>query len=461
MNWIRIWFFGLLSMYMAGLTGRFFFLFIGRLAANANPYLTRIRQQTIIILHLFPVTLTLFCYQRMFFSTGRVVTTGCFFTDSHPTDDTLCGILFVIWCVGLIKKCTDYILSSKIMNKLFKSSRPVINSNVTAILREVSEQKKLHHFPVILVNDQIPSPVSIGYVQPQIILPHTDYSNKEMHMVLEHELTHLRNQDLIWRRMMLVASLIHWYDPFLYRMGDQVIYTQEVICDLESSRNACYSQKEYAIFLVKSCSNILLEKQGIALAESKAMVIRRIEEMVKNKRTRKTGKLLAAGSALFLALASLVPSQVVSAKMVELEEDRIYDLEIDTEYPEQVPKTFGQILIDKGDTDINEIDLTPEILPYSKLVSLDKTIEANTRVIYMYRQMEAGDKIVISAACGNDSATFKAGVKNSGTGEVSYVSGSDVVYYSFTVPKDGKYSAFIENNNNFSIDIEGFADYQD
>lgn len=183
--------------------------------------------------------------------------------------------------------------------------------------------------------------------------------------------------------------------------------------------------------------------------------------MVKNKRTRKTGKLLAAGSALFLALASLVPSQVVSAKMVELEEDRIYDLEIYTEYPDQVPKTFGQILIDKGDTDINEIDLTPEILPYSKLVSLDKTIEANTRVIYMYRQMEAGDKIVISAACGNDSATFKAGVKNSGTGEVNYVSGSDVVYYSFTVPKDGKYSAFIENNNNFSIDIEGFADYQD
>ena len=112
MNWIRIWFFGLLSMYMAGLTGRFFFLFIGRLAANANPYLTRIRQQTIIILHLFPVTLTLFCYQRMFFSTGRVVTTGCFFMDSHPTDDTLCGILFVIWCVGLIKKCTDYIPGS-------------------------------------------------------------------------------------------------------------------------------------------------------------------------------------------------------------------------------------------------------------------------------------------------------------------------------------------------------------
>lgn len=56
----------------------------------------------------------------------------------------------------------------------------------------------------------------------------------QMHMILEHEMNHIRNRDLLWKRFYLAVLGIHWFNPLVYLLAKKEIYLEEVICDRQS-----------------------------------------------------------------------------------------------------------------------------------------------------------------------------------------------------------------------------------
>ncbi len=462
MEWSRIFLLGLFSTYLAGFTGHCIIRVFERFVRKSNPYFLRTQQQIVVSLFIFPIVLFIFCFQRMDFYPGGMNTIGCFLTDSHPIDDLLCRITLVVWGIGFTKKSFEILRSSCRLHGILKDNQPVSSTKMLNVLNETFLEMKFYRRLRLMKNGTLPVPISIGFLQSTIVLPDIDYSEKALRIVLEHELCHFRNGDLFWRKFAMVASLIHWYDFFLDRLVDRIIYTQEVICDVESSNNIYYSQKDYILCLLSFCDDSFQKRQGTAFVDSESMVVRRIEEMVRNGKVEKPKKRISVGSAFGILLVSLLFSNTLSAKAVELEENRIYACEVAVQYRDQKLENSGEVFIENAGNDVKEVILTPEILPYSQGVSLDKKIDPHTRVLYLYKQMETGNRIDISALSSDQSVSYKAGVKNRETGEVSYVvSENGSVSFSYTIPRNGSYSVYIENNNSFPIEIMGFANYQD
>lgn len=271
---------------------------------------------------------------------------------------------------------------------------------------------------------------------------------------------HIKKGDLSWRIFALVTSWIHWFNPVIYPLMREMDCLQEMICDLSISiDNAHYTKKEYAAFLVRLTDQNAGNVYTTALTENKSQTIRRIEIMAKTKSFSKPKRWMAGISCVCLAVMSMIPTTAVSAEAARLQEEWMRAEEVET--IEEPQNHWDPTIEEHGydDGSVVEIDGSQDIAPYSSTVDLDKTINANTRFIYQYKDKSAGDIITIVTSCADSSVTYRIGIKNKETGAMTSVSGSGTLVHEFKVPGSGSYSAFVENNNNFPIKVEGTAVY--
>ncbi len=279
-------------------------------------------------------------------------------------------------------------------------------------------------------------------------------------MIYEHELTHIQHRDLFWRLFALATSWVHWFNPVIYLQQGELDCLQEMVCDLSIAvKNEYYTKKEYAAFLVKLTEPETVNACTTALIKNKSQTVRRIHKMAKTKELRKPKKFVAGISCAALAVLTLIPATAVSAKAAKLQEDWIRAEEVDTIAE---PQDFSDPSVEEhrfDDGSVEEIDGSQEVLPYSSTVNLEKIINANTRYLYQYQSMSAGDVISILAQCDDDSVTYRIGIKNKETGDMTSMTGIGRLNHEFKISESGTYSAFVENNNNFPIKVTGTAMY--
>lgn len=79
----------------------------------------------------------------------------------------------------------------------------------------------------------ITSPMMIGFINPVILLPSTNYSVDEMTFILKHEMVHFKRKDLWYKSLVLLATAIHWFNPVVYLMARAIAVQCEISCDEE------------------------------------------------------------------------------------------------------------------------------------------------------------------------------------------------------------------------------------
>ncbi|SHJ15822.1 M56 family metallopeptidase [Lutispora thermophila] len=78
----------------------------------------------------------------------------------------------------------------------------------------------------------------IGFLKPVILLPGYDFSMDELSYILKHELIHLRRKDLWYKRLVFIATAIHWFNPVVYAMAKAIASQCEISCDAEVVKKA-------------------------------------------------------------------------------------------------------------------------------------------------------------------------------------------------------------------------------
>jgi len=75
------------------------------------------------------------------------------------------------------------------------------------------------------------SPILVGIFKPTIVLPMHEIPYEELDMIIRHELMHYKKKDLWIKRAMLLATILHWYNPFIYVLQREVNKWCELSCD--------------------------------------------------------------------------------------------------------------------------------------------------------------------------------------------------------------------------------------
>ncbi len=75
------------------------------------------------------------------------------------------------------------------------------------------------------------SPILIGLVRPRLILPLKSSSRERLEHILRHELTHYRRRDLMYKHFALLVSALHWFNPFMPLIRQEIERSCELSCD--------------------------------------------------------------------------------------------------------------------------------------------------------------------------------------------------------------------------------------
>lgn len=430
-----------------------------RLGRIENPILLLNLQKLSLLFEWIPVSFLCVCIPRISYENGVKSYCGEFVCSTVPSMTIAFLVLGCIWFIGFLGSAAMDAMKRHRLFCLEKGNVPVEQARYLAIFEECRKQFGVEKV-LLCQNDLISSPVTAGILRKRLILPFTDYTDTQLRMIYEHELTHIKNKDLLWRMAGLVTSWVHWFNPLVYVQCKELACLQEMICDLQISiDNAHFTKKEYAVFLTKLTDHEGFCTYTLALTENKNQTARRIEKMKNTVKFNKPKKQIIAVSCVCLGILALIPATMLSAKTARLQEDWIRDEEVSVELALQDYDDSDASAEEHGFVDgrVAETEVISALTPHSASVDLEKTIDADTRHVYGYRSMTDGDAVRILAACDNSEITYRIGIKNKETGALTYLSGTGTLGHTFRITQGGTYAVYVENCSQTSMNVSGTA----
>lgn len=419
-----------------------------------NPLLLLALQKLSLLLYWLPISFACVCIPRISYVNGVKLYCGEFVCSTVPPMTVAFNVLGGIWLVGFLAAAALSVVKRQSLLALEKGNVPVWNEQYFTVFEECRKQLGVKTVS-LYQNDLIASPIATGLFRKRILLPFAKYTDMELRMIYEHELTHIKKKDLFWRMTGLAASWLHWFNPVIYLQQKELICRQEIVCDLSTSiDNAHFTQKEYAAFLAKLTDNEAFSAYTLALTEDKSQTIRRLEELSKTVSLNKPKKRVTGLSCACLVVLTLLPATAASAKAAKLQEDWIQAEETALEEGAQDFSDPSIAVFANAGERVVELDGNWVSVP-----SLERTIGANAKYIYQAQSMSAGESIAIIAACDDSAAPYRIGIKNMETGVLVSTEGTGTFMHVFEITESGSYAAYIENCSQSSISVASLAAY--
>lgn len=180
--------------------------------------------------------------------------------------------------------------------------------------------------PSLLVCPAIESPMAAGLFSPKIYIPHEDYSETELEMILRHELIHCKRRDIWYKLLLFTAECLHWYNPLVHLLARRAHKDLEISCDAEAVRgqDTAY-RKAYGQMILRESGRGLELRQGLntCFADGKKTLRERLCEILDSGTRRKgiplfaLALLLAAGAGCAIKEAAN-PVQIGGAEQIAL-----------------------------------------------------------------------------------------------------------------------------------------------
>ena len=148
----------------------------------------------------------------------------------------------------------------------------------TATLREIRDAKHLEGN--VYLSEKVAGPAVYGIFKPRIVLP-AAVEGQDLTYILQHERTHIRRADNLWRLLGFFSAALHWFNPLSWIFLKSFLSDLELACDERAI--AAYGEaerKEYARTLLACAEN----KSVFASAFGGAKVRTRIENVLSYKK---------------------------------------------------------------------------------------------------------------------------------------------------------------------------------
>jgi beta-lactamase regulating signal transducer with metallopeptidase domain len=145
-------------------------------------------------------------------------------------------ILLVIWICGIIIYASK-IISAYIIFKKVVDREPYNNEkNIINIIKEVESLYGKNANIFVIRTSIVSVPLLFGINQPKILLPQIEYSNEDLNYIIRHELTHYYQHDLWIKFFVEFASVIYWWNPFVYILKQQIDKILEIRVDAKVTK---------------------------------------------------------------------------------------------------------------------------------------------------------------------------------------------------------------------------------
>lgn len=204
---------------------------------------------------------------------------------------TFVQTVFMIWIIGVIVTSLWFLYWYQRFNKELKT-------NLLSVPKESIVRQHLYkHLKDMTLSNNVDiafcqismSPVLIGIFKPTIILPMYDIPHDELGMIIKHELTHYKKKDLWIKKVMLLASILHWYNPLIHVLRKEINKWCELSCDEDVVMEMSHAErKRYGGTILnmiqRSNRDLMPSFLGASFSTGSTNIKKTIDENIKGKK---------------------------------------------------------------------------------------------------------------------------------------------------------------------------------
>lgn len=204
--------------------------------------------------------------------------------------------LYQIWAVGMVLFLLFHLVQYGRMQWYLHKGREKITD--PALLESYQQLHKempiLVRKPRIYCHRGLPSSICLGLFRKTIYVDTQDRDLEEMKWVLRHELYHCDNGDMLGRWVFLVVQAMHWFNPLMYWLIDQLEWSTELECDAKVVDGAdLQARKAYSMAILNSIreGNRKRSRLSTAFVENRKTLEKRLEAIV-DMQQKKPGRIM-------------------------------------------------------------------------------------------------------------------------------------------------------------------------
>ena len=379
--------------------------------------------------------------------------------------------LCVVWAYLLVKPFSGYIRRSAADREFYAGTFPENDEKILRMFGEIQKQMNIHGKITVCRNDQLSVPNITGIFRHRIVLPCCDYSGEQLRVIFTHELMHYKSRDVFFKLIAIYIDSLLPVSEDIPGVRKAVDLWSEYYCDMRTVRALGDDNSgKYYFELIMSIMRTTLSEQKrncifSMLGEAGDALERRIEYMKRYKDV----KLMATGTAAALAFAFLAANvstvYAAGSQLAQISDyvyESSYDKLEDTVADGEEAALTEEFLSGAEDGSYSEIEIAnPEaeeimpILDENQLVSFNWSVSPHVRMVSSLYSFKKGQKVAISTTVTPSTNTFWIGIMNDFSGDVIYVSGKAALSHTFTVPSNGSYRIFVQNESNSTINSAG------
>ena len=212
------------------------------------------------------------------------------------------GAVLLIWFVGaMVFAGWHFYCYRRFSKRLLENSIPIPEDTAATLLSSLKAALGVHCDVKLMLNHKITSPMLVGLRRPMILLPASSISERDLKLVLTHELMHLKRKDLWVKVLALIAGTLHWFNPFVHVLRKDVSTWGELSCDEALASEMSHEErKHYGEAILNTLDNHSSMNTAFysPLCESKKHIKRRLIRMLNVKKTKKSITVLAVAAIL-------------------------------------------------------------------------------------------------------------------------------------------------------------------
>lgn len=193
--------------------------------------------------------------------------------------DEMFMLLFLVWLIGFAVSLGITVFKQhsfvKSVNRL---SKPV-SREITKMADRLAVDMGIVAAVRTVIVKEVSSPMAVGFFKPVLILPDRSFSRNELHLILKHELVHIRRHDLFIKVFMTLCKSVHWFNPLVRLFLKNAEREGELYCDetvmrdedeelkklyCQSILNTVSAENKMNVRLVPAISsNFFFDKRGL------------------------------------------------------------------------------------------------------------------------------------------------------------------------------------------------------